>query len=325
MATIKDVAKETGLAVGTVSRVLNGRGYISEDTKAKVEEAMKKLNYHPNDVASSLSKQSSNTIGLIVPHIRHPYFAEIISAIENQSYKNQYKVLIFNTQEKDDRQWEYLEMCSRNRVAGVILCSGNVDSLKFEGLNVPLISVECEVKNGTASINCDNLNGGKIAANHLIDKGCNHLIHISGIKDTSMPADLRATGFSQICQENNKDYKIVSSSSKEYDTMDYHSHIKQILEQNPLTDGIFASSDLIALQVIQVCNNLGKRVPQDIKVIGFDDTYIARLVTPELTTIHQPIDLIAQKAVELLIKAVNNQEVPTKTILDVELRERKTT
>ena len=126
MATLKDVAKETGLTVSTVSRVLNNRGYISDETRQKVYEAMKKLNYRPNEVARSLSKQSSNTIGVIVPHIRHPYFAELISNLENEAYKRKHKVLLFNSQEKEEREKEYLEMCFSNRVAGIIFCSGTM-------------------------------------------------------------------------------------------------------------------------------------------------------------------------------------------------------
>lgn len=142
MATLKDVEKETGLTVTTVFHVLNNRGYISEETRKKVYDAMKKLNYHPNEVARSLSKQSTNTIGVIVPHIRHPYFAELISNLESQAYRHQHKILLFNSQEKNEKEYEYLEMCSSNRVAGIILCSGTVGVNEFQGLNVPLITIE---------------------------------------------------------------------------------------------------------------------------------------------------------------------------------------
>lgn len=87
---------------------------------------MKKLNYRPNEVARSLSKQTTNTIGVIVPHIRHPYFAELISNLESQAYHYDHKILLFNSQEKNEKEWEYMEMCTSNRVAGVILCSGTV-------------------------------------------------------------------------------------------------------------------------------------------------------------------------------------------------------
>ena len=124
MATLKDVARESGLTVGTVSRVLNNRGYISEKTRNRVYEVMKELNYQPNEMARSLSKQSSNTIGVIVPHIVHPYFAKLISNLEVAAYNNKYKILLFNSKGKNAREEEYIEMCRSNRVAGLILCSG---------------------------------------------------------------------------------------------------------------------------------------------------------------------------------------------------------
>ena len=107
MATLKDVAAETGLTVSTVSRVLNNRGYISDKTRKKVYDAMAKLNYTPNEVARSLSKKTNNTIGVIVPHIRHPYFAELISNLERACYNRNYKMFIFNSREKQEKENEY--------------------------------------------------------------------------------------------------------------------------------------------------------------------------------------------------------------------------
>ena len=110
MATIKDVAREAGLTVTTVSRVLNNRGYISEDARKKVYDAMEKLNYQPNEVARSLHKKTTNTIGLIVPHIRHPYFAEMISNIENEAFKKGYRILLCNTLQQSSRVYHLLQL-----------------------------------------------------------------------------------------------------------------------------------------------------------------------------------------------------------------------
>ena len=111
MATLKDVAREAGLTVTTVSRVLNNRGYISDNARRRVAEAMKKLNYRPNELARSLQNKNSNMIGVIVPHIRHPYFAEMISNLENESHKRGYKMLLCNSQGRDEKILEYVEMC----------------------------------------------------------------------------------------------------------------------------------------------------------------------------------------------------------------------
>ena len=152
MATLKDVARESGLSVGTVSRVLNNRGYINEQTRAKVYEVMKKLNYQPNEMARSLSKQKNNTIGLIVPHIMHPYFAKLISCIEAAAYKNKFKILLFNSKGKEEKEDEFIEMCKSNRVAGIILCSASYETKKFKDLGCPLIPIERFMEEGTAVV-----------------------------------------------------------------------------------------------------------------------------------------------------------------------------
>lgn len=325
MATLKDVAKETGLTVSTVSRVLNNRGYISEETRKKVYEAMKKLNYQPNEVARSLSKQTTNTIGVIVPHIRHPYFAELISNLESQAYRHKHKILLFNSQEKNEKESEYLEMCSSNRVAGIILCSGTVEIQQLTGLNVPLITIERYLENGTAGVQCDNRQGGRLAAKHLIEKNCRHLIHISGVHETVMPADDRSAGFQEICEEQGIPYNIVATSAFQYNHLEYHEILEQVLREHPETDGIFASSDLIAAQLLQVCHKLGIPVPEQMKIVGFDDVNIASLTTPPITTIHQPVKEMAREAVELLIRAGNGEVVPSRTMLPVALVVRETT
>ena len=160
MATIKDVAAEAGLTVTTVSRVLNNRGYISDDARKKVSDAMAKLNYQPNEVARSLHKKSSNTIGLIVPYIRHPYFAEMISNIEHEAFKLGYRVLICNTKGKEEKEREYLDICTGNRVAGIIVFSGTVSVDQFSQMDVPVITMERSLDSGTASVECDKNTGG---------------------------------------------------------------------------------------------------------------------------------------------------------------------
>jgi len=325
VATLKDVAKETGLTVSTVSRVLNNRGYISDETRTRVYKAMEKLNYRPNEVARSLSKQSSNTIGVIVPHIRHPYFSELISNLENEAYQRKHKILLFNSQEKSEREKEYLEMCFGNRVTGVILCSGTIAVQEFEDLNVPLITLERYLENGTATVECDNQQGGRLAAKCLIECGCRNLLHFSGVYETAMPADLRAVGFREICEEQGIVFQEVVTSAFQYNSMEYHEEIERAFRENPQVDGIFASSDLIAAQILQVCRKLEIGVPSQLKLVGFDDVIISSSTTPQITTIHQPIKEMAKLAVDLLISASEGNVVPKRSTLPVSLVKRETT
>ena len=340
MATLKDVARETGLTVTTVSRVLNNRGYISEETREKVYEAMKKLNYRPNEVARSLSKKSTNTIGVIVPHIRHPYFSELISNLENEASKRGYKMILCNSQEKENKEREYLEICTSNRVAGIVLCSAGVAVEEFQGSNIPLITIERYMENGTASVECDNRQGGKLAAEHLIACGCKNLLHISGVYETAMPADDRALGFIEVCEKAGVSHWEVATNTYQYNNLEYHDFLEEVLKENYYVDntaendencgksridGIFASSDLIAAQVLQVCSKLGIRVPEDIKLVGFDDVNISSLTTPQITTIHQPIKEIAELTLELLINAQDGKTVAKRSLLPVSLVKREST
>jgi len=325
MATLKDVAAECGLTVTTVSRVLNNRGYISEETKQKVHEAMEKLNYRPNEVARSLSKKYTNTIGVIVPHIRHPYFCEMISNIENAANKRGYKIILCNSKGAEHKEKEYIDMCRSNRVAGIILFSAGVEVQEFTDSNIPLVTVERFIETGTAAVECDNKQGGELAAKHLIDCGCKSLLQVSGVRENSMPADDRTVGFASVCEQNGVKYREVKTSIGEYNSLDYHELLEEALILDEEIDGVFASSDLIAAQVLQVCAKLKKRVPEDIKIVGFDDVMISRLTTPPITTIHQPIKEMAVAAVDIVIAAAEGNTVAKRTLLPVSIVEREST
>ena len=325
MATLKDVAKETGLATGTVSRVLNNRGYISEDARRRVDDAMKQLNYQPNEVARSLHRKSTNTIGLIVPHIRHPYFSEMISNLEDQAYKKGYKILLCNSQSIHEKEKEYLNMCTGNQVAGIILCSGSVSVEVFGESDIPVITMERFLDNGTASVECDNKQGGILAAEKLIACGCKHLIHVGNVSSIVMPADIRTEGFREVCERENVPFVELLTEERHYYNLAYGEMIEEALRKYPETDGLFANSDVIAAQTLQVCRKLGISVPDQLKIIGFDDVRIATLTTPQLTTIHQPVKEMAEIAVGLLHDAVSGKLVAKRTVLPVALIERETT
>lgn len=325
MATIVDVAKLAGVTPTTVSRVINNRGYISEKTRNKVYGAMDELGYQPNEIARSLTKQKSNTIGVIVPHISHPYFAKLISNLENEASKKDYKIILCNSKEKAEKEKQYLDMCKSNRVAGIVLCSGNVESNKINTGDIPVVLLEKNFEEGKLGIQCDNYQGGKLATEHLIECGCKKVLHFSGVIDEEMPADNREKAFIDTCIKNSVKYYIKKFDINTYNQMDYYEAIKDTIAEIKEIDGIFASSDLIAAQVIQVCNELNIRIPQDIKLVGFDDVEISKLTTPTITTIHQPIKEMSKLAVELIDTKYTNVEIDKQIIVPVELVVRNST
>lgn len=325
MATIVDVARLAGITPTTVSRVINNRGYISEKTKKRVQEAMDELGYQPNEIARSLTKQKSNTIGVIVPHISHPYFAKLISNLENEAAKKDYKIILCNSKEKAEKEKQYLDMCKSNRVAGIIICSGNVESNKINTGGIPVVLLEKNFEEGKLGIQCDNYQGGKLATEHLIECGCKKILHLSGVIDEEMPADNREKAFIDVCSKNEIEYFIKKYDIDTYNQMNYYDYIKAALNEIEGVDGIFASSDLIAAQVIQVCNEIKIRIPEDIKLVGFDDVDISQLTTPRITTVHQPIKEMARLSIGLIDAKYNNIEVNEKTILSIKLIIREST
>lgn len=325
MATLRDIAERAGVTSTTVSRVINNRGYISEQTREKVCAVMKEMNYQPNELARSLSKQHTNTIGVIVPHITHPFFSKLISNLEAAAAADKYKILLCNSKEKPEKEAEYLDMFISNRVSGIILCSKNVDVEKFRSLNIPIINFEREDRAETITIQCDNYQGGKLAARHLIDQGCTNLLHFGGVIGKDMPADRRALGFTDVCEAAGIRSQVLLSDDLAYGCMNYHGFIEQGLRENPEVDGIFASSDLIAAQVIQVCTGMGISVPGDIKLVGFDDVMISSITTPTITTIHQPIKEMSEMSVDYIDKSLKGEMVPSNVILPVRLVVRAST
>ena len=296
-----------------------GPGYISEETRKKVTQAMQEMNYQPNELARSLAKAHSNTIGVIVPHISHPFFSKMISALESAAAKRGYKILLCNSKDQPEKETEYLDMFISNRVTGVVMASRDVQIEKFHDLKIPIVNFEREENTEAITIQCDNEQGGALAASHLADCGCRHLLHFGGIVGRDMPADRRADGFLRVCRERGIEGEVLLSDRLSYGSMHYESYIEKGLLEHPETDGIFASSDLIAAQVLQCLYAMGKRVPEDIKVVGFDDTVIAGITTPSITTIHQPIEEMSELSIAYIDRRRKGEMVPNVTTMPVSL------
>ena len=296
-----------------------GPGYISEETRKKVTQAMQEMNYQPNELARSLAKAHSNTIGVIVPHISHPFFSKMISALESAAAKRGYKILLCNSKDQPEKETEYLDMFISNRVTGVVMASRDVQIEKFHDLKIPIVNFEREENTEAITIQCDNEQGGALAASHLADCGCRHLLHFGGIVGRDMPADRRADGFLRVCRERGIEGEVLLSDRLSYGSMHYESYIEKGLLEHPETDGIFASSDLIAAQVLQRLYAMGKRVPEDIKVVGFDDTVIAGITTPSITTIHQPIEEMSELSIAYIDRRRKGEMVPNVTTMPVSL------
>jgi len=325
MPSIKDVAKRAGVTVTTVSRVLNNRGYISEETRKKVYKAMEELNYQPNEIARALFRKRSYFLGLIIPDISHPFFGEIAKYIEYYAYIKGYKILLCNSHLDNKKEKEYIEMLKRHQVDGIIMGSHTLDIKDYEKVNLPIVALDRILSENIPYVTSDNFRGGVLATNLLIDKGCKFLAHISGPLELNTPANDRYYGFLKVVNERNVKYVKVETKLSSFEIEEYRKIIYDLFKQYPEIDGVFASSDLIAAVVISVAKLFKKNVPKDIKVVGFDDINVASLINPSITSVRQFKDKIAEKTVEIITNEIEGNEVSIKNVIPIELVEREST
>ncbi|MDQ0061992.1 LacI family DNA-binding transcriptional regulator [Paenibacillus harenae] len=325
MATIHDVAKKADVSVTTVSRVLNNRGYISEATRTKVFRVMEELHYQPNEIARSLLRKQSNVIGLIIPNVSHPFFSELANYVENYAYDQGFKLLLCNSQLDPVKEKDYIEMLKRNRVDGIIMGSHTLQVEEYKNLNSPIVTIDRQISNEIPYISSDNYTGGSLAASLLVEKGCMKIAHICGNLELQLLANKRTEAFQSVMKENNVEHLIIQTDMNVFDQMQYEDIMKRLFEEHPDIDGVFATSDIIAAFAVKQCAAAGKRIPNDMKIIGYDDINAARLMTPSITTIKQPIAEIGRKAVDLIMQQMNDEPFEAENILPVTIVERSTT
>ncbi|WP_110930458.1 LacI family DNA-binding transcriptional regulator [Paenibacillus bouchesdurhonensis] len=319
MATIHDVALKAGVSVTTVSRVMNNRGYISEATRTKVFAAMDELGYQPNEIARSLLRKQSNILGLIVPSVSHPFFSELADRVEYYAYQKGYKVLLCNSQLDPVKERDYIEMLKRNRVDGIIMGSHTLEVDEYMSLRSPIITFDRQIGKDIPYISSDNYEGGRLATERLISQGCRKIAHICGNLQLDLLANRRTDAFRDVIQQRGIEHLIIQTNMNVFDQARYEQLLRELLLAHPDIDGIFATSDIIGAFALKECELAGKRVPEDIKIIGYDDVNAARWLSPELTTVRQPIDDFGRLAVELLSKQVEGETVEIENALPVEL------
>ena len=323
--TLKEVAAKSGVTVTTVSRVLNNRGHISKKTKEKVNQAIAELNYHPNEAARSLIKKHSNMIGIIVPTVKNPFFAEVVEYLEEYAFKQNHKIMLCNSYHQKEKEIEYIEMLKSNKVAGIFISSRTSGIEQYLSANMPVVSFERVISSQISSVACDNYQGGTLATKCLIERGCKNIGHIGRVSGLNMLADERCHAFLEVCKAAGVDYHVFDTEESQFQSMDYSSWLDKILEQNPDMDGVFASSDIIAAQLIGACAKRGIRIPSDMKIVGFDDISIASWITPKITTVHQPLEQMCRSAVNTILQERSGENQPTRSLFGVTLIQRETT
>ncbi|OLP66727.1 Catabolite control protein A [Bacillus pumilus] len=321
MATIKDVAKAAKVSVATVSRVLNDTGYVHSDTKSRVTQAMQELNYFPNEVARSLFKRESRLVGLILPDITNPFFPQLARGVEDEIHANGFRLLFGNSDEDREKELAYLQTFKQNQVVGVIAVTNEPESDMYKD-DIPVVFLDRTVSNAP-SVFADATTGGKIAAMELIKRGSRQVTLLKGPAHLQT-AQQRFRGALDVLTESGVDFHVMSTAS--FSFQEARKSATALFQLYPETDGIIASNDIVATAVIHEALRIGKTIPQEVQIIGFDDIPQSELLFPPLSTIRQPAYDMGQEAAKLIIKAIQKQPIHQPVIqMPVSFIERETT
>ena len=326
--TIKDVAREAGVNVSTVSRALNGENGVHEATRELVRAAARRLGYRPNRVARGLVTGRSHTLALVVGDIRNLFFAEVARGAEDAAYQAGCDLVLCNSDLDASKQLRYAQLLAEKRVDGILMNTVSVLSRKEQeqllGLGVPIVLLNRSAPRGAFStISADNEAGGGLAAAHLLKLGHQAIAHLTGPRHYGSMSD-RARGFvSRLAAARKPIRPVVLHGQNNFDGG--ADLARKLLAQNPEVTGVFAGNDMMAFGAMRAFMEAGRRIPQDISVVGFDDVELATIVNPPLTTIHQPKYEIGQAAVEVLLRLAGDagDSPPEHRLFGVKLVERQ--
>jgi LacI family transcriptional regulator len=326
--TLRDVALHAGVSQKTVSNVINDWPYITDETREKVQIAIKELGYRPSMLASSLRTGRTNTIGVVISDITNPFFGQLIHGIEEVLSSSGYGIFLANTNEDLEKETNYLERMVRWGVDGLMLFGSRASSellTNLVGANIPIVSENSLAERANMTvIAIDNINGGRLAVKHLIERGCQRIAHLGAPEQRKAP-DLRFAGYREALEAAGREYDpaLVKRFSPSIRS-GFQAAMQMLKEQHP--DGFFCYNDLIAIGALVACRRLGVRVPEEAAVVGFDDIAMAALVEPGLSTIRIHQVEMGRRAGRLLLERLeNNSSSIDHVTLPVELVVRRST
>lgn len=325
MAGIKDVAKRAGVGVGTVSRMLNDSGYVAEDTREKIEIAMRELNYTPNELARNLYHKRTGIIAVIVPSVSNPFFVEFVDFVEDELYEAGYKMMLCSTVKESNAELEYLDMLNRHIVDGVITGVHSLDVEEYRKIHKPIVALDRYLGEHIPVVAVNHKEGGRLAAEALINNGCKRILHFRGSTAVESPYHERHYEFERIMREHHIETYTYELEWNRFDSEYYREVVQGVFSQGFDFDGVFAV-DWLAVECMNETIRRHLKVPRDVKFVAYDGTFITELVEPKMTAVVQPIERLAKESVRLLCDLIGGKEYRNKqVVLEAELRKGNTT
>ena len=306
--TMSDVARQAGVSLMTVSRVINNKGDVSSETRQRILEIIASLGYRPSAIARSLATKETCTIGLVVPDVANPFFADITRGVEHLAYSEGYHVFLCNTEEDPLRELTVIQSLEEKCVDGLILCSSRLEEEKLVDVLASLPAVVLinrrlhrTVEYAFDSVSLDDEQGGLLATYHLIHSGHQRIGFLAGPLSSYSGAE-RRKGYLAALQEAGISYEAGWMSNCQPSVEGGYEVTHSMLAEYPQLTALFCFNDLVAVGALQACEELNRHIPEDLAIVGHDDIPLAALVSPALTTCRVPRYELGAKAVNALLE-----------------------
>ena len=321
---MKTIAELSGVSVATVSRVINQNGRFSAETEANVKRVMKELHFYPNTVAKNLKKNRSNVIGVVVPDITNPHFAKLVLEIEKKLFEYSYLTVICNTNEVKELEQKHVDTLISQRVSGILIISG---CKTYDLIDIPVIYVDrCPDdyrENQHCIVESDNEGGAYLAAKKLIECGCKNIALLYSCH-TDRNQKMRYRGYKRAVEEAGFEEKTILVDSISSPTAT--EAVKKYIESGEILDGLVCTTDALAIGAVIGLQEKHLSVPEQVKITGFDDSLLAALYHPSISSIRQFVSLVAEKTVSLLFTMMDGKMPDSMhNILPVRMIERDST
>jgi len=322
MSTIEDVARLAGLSRTTVSRVINNHPYVSEDKRKLVLQAMEELGYTPNSLARSLRSQKTGIIALLIPRIMNPFFAKLVESTEIAAAEHGYQLIICQTRHSPERELNYMNLLKTKQADGVILASIHNDWGKLKPFLDYGPIVLCNDFDENANVPSVMLNqtyGGYIATKHLLEQGHRRIAYCCGGIQSNV-ARGREEGFSKALAEYGLPFDEKYAFRTTFDVEDGRRVFHEMIALPEPPTAVFTGSDEVAAGIISEATRHGYRVPEQLAVVGFDNQEVTELMQPNITTVHQPVEKMARKALEVMVEKIQTKQYQQREVYEFPLQ-----
>lgn len=301
--TIKEVAIKSGVGVGTVSRVLNNSPQISEKTREKVLATIKELNYVPNVAGKRLSQRRSYVIAVIVPVIDHPYFSKLIAGLELAADAKGYSLLVASSQHRIEKEREILKRLSQNEADGALFVT-HYEHQESELENLAIVSIDRHLGKNVPIVTTNNYEATKQGVEYLIEKGCKKIAFLGTKPNQASEVLLREIAYLDVMKAHNMEEIVVNHDVEHGQEAQL---IDELFNEHQGFDGVFVSGCTLARLLCEEVKERGINVPNELQIISYDGEFSTEKHV-HLTTLEQPLDLMAEKCVELIIKRINEEK-----------------